>query len=114
MDQLRTNGSVRRGQLSVVVGAITTDIAKRLNMTEPRGVLVAQVQADSPAAGAGLRQGDVITKFNGQAINESNELRNRVASTAPGTEVTLTVLRDGSESELRATLGELAKAGTPR
>ena len=108
IEQLRANGAVRRGQLGVVVQALTTEIAQRMNLREPRGVLVAQVQPDSPAARAGLRQGDVITNFNGEAVNESNELRNRVANTAPGTEVTLTVMRDGGEQQIRATLGELA------
>lgn len=60
-----------------------------------------------------LRRGDVITALNAEPINDSNLLRNMVASTAPGTEVTLTILRDGVEQQLRATLGELQTAEQP-
>lgn len=52
----------------------------------------------------------MITALNGEPINDSNLVRNMVASTPPGTEVTLTILRDGGEQQLRATLGELKAA----
>jgi Do/DeqQ family serine protease len=107
MDQLIKNGAVRRGQLGITVQPVTSDIAKSLNLPEARGVIVGQVQPDSAAARAGLKQGDVITALNGEPINDSNELRNHVADTLPGTEVTLTVFREGSEQQIRATLGEL-------
>lgn len=107
MQQLIDNGTVRRGQLGVVVQPVTSDIAQNLGLSEVRGVLVRQVQPNSAAAQAGTRQGDVIIALNGEPINQSNELRNRVASTPPGTEVTLTVFRDRSEQQLRAKLGEL-------
>jgi Do/DeqQ family serine protease len=108
MEQLIKNGTVRRGQLGVTVQPVTSDIAKSVNQTEARGVIVGQVQPDSAASRAGLKQGDIITAFNGEAVNDSNELRNRVASSAPRTEITLTVLRDGGgEQQIRATLGEL-------
>jgi Do/DeqQ family serine protease len=110
MDQLIKTGNVRRGQLGVTVQPVTGDIARSVNRPEARGVIIAQVQPDSAAARAGLRTGDVITALNGEPVNESNELRNRVANTAPGTEITLTVLRDGGEQQLRATLGELINA----
>src|SRR5205807_3777913 len=55
---------------------------------------------------AGIRQGDVITAINDTPVSESNSFRNRVASNAPGTEVTLTVLRDNREQKIRAALGE--------
>jgi S1-C subfamily serine protease len=89
---------------------VTSDIARSANLTEARGVIVGALQPDSAAARAGLRQGDIITALNGEAVNESNELRNRVANTPPGTEITLTILRDGGEQQLRATLSELSSA----
>lgn len=107
MEQLIKNGKVRRGQLGIVVQPVTSEIASSLGLKEARGVIVSEVQAGSAAERAGLKQGDVITSFNGQAISDSNALRNRVATTAPGTEVTLTVWRGQSEQQLRATLGEL-------
>ena len=106
MDQLIKSGSVRRGQLGVTIQPVTSDIAASLGMSEARGVLVNSVTPGSAAERAGIRRGDVITAFNGEAVEDGNSLRNRVASTPPGTEVTLTILRDGTEQQLRATLGE--------
>ncbi|HXG84738.1 MAG TPA: Do family serine endopeptidase [Pyrinomonadaceae bacterium] len=108
MEQIIKTGTVRRGQLGAAIQPVTTDIAKSLNMSEARGVIVGGVQPDSAASRAGLRQGDIITAFNGEPVNEGNELRNRVANTPPGTEITLTVLREGGEQQIRATLGELS------
>lgn len=107
MEQLVSNGTVRRGQLGVVVQPVTSDIASNQNLSEARGVIVAEVQPGSAADDVGLRQGDIIVAFNGVPVNESNELRNRVAASGPGAEVTLTILRDGSERQMKATLGEL-------
>jgi len=108
MEQLIKNGAVRRGQLGVSVQPVTTDIARSLNLPEARGVMVGEVQPDSAASRAGLKTGDVITALNGEPVNESNELRNRVANTQPGTEITLTIRREGGEQQIRATLAELS------
>jgi len=64
------------------------------------------VPPNSPAARAGLRKGDVVTAFQGQPITDGNTLRNRVASTRPGTTVKLTISRDKREQDIEATLGE--------
>ena len=106
MEQLIKTGSVRRGQLGVIVQPVTSDIAQSLNLPEARGVIVSQVQPESAAARAGMLQRDVITAFNGDPVTDGNVLRNRVAETPPGTEVMLTILRDGDEQQIRATLGE--------
>jgi serine protease Do len=106
MEQLVKTGKVRRGQLGVTVQPVTSEIAQSLELKEIRGVIVGSVSPGSAAERAGLRQGDVITSFNGAAVNDSNELRNRVAGTQPGSDVTLTVLRDGREQQVRAQLGE--------
>ena len=68
---------------------------------------MAQVQPGGAADKAGLKAGDVITSFNGVEVSEPNVFRNQVAGTAPGTEATLNVLRDGREQQVRVTLGEL-------
>jgi serine protease Do len=110
MEQLIKDGQVCRGQLGVIVQPVTSDIAGRISLVEARGVIVRQAQPGSAADRAGLRQGDVITALNSQPVSDSNALRNRIASTAPGTEVTLTIMRDNREQQLRATLGELGRA----
>jgi Do/DeqQ family serine protease len=110
MDQLLKTGKVRRGQLGVVVQPVTSEIAQSLDLKEIRGVIVSSVSAGSAADSAGLKQGDVITALNGAAVNDSNELRNRIAGSQPGAEVTLDVLRDGRNQQIRARLGELKAA----
>jgi len=107
-DTLVKTGKVRRGQLGITVVKLNSDPAKELGIKETKGVGVAQVQPGSAAERAGLKKGDVITGFNGAEISDANVFRNLVASTAPGSVVTLNVLRDGRPLELRATLGELA------
>ena len=114
MDQLIKTGKVRRGQLGIVVQPITPDLAASIGLKEARGVIVSQVQPSSAAEKAGLRQGDVITALNGQTVNESNVLRNTVASNPPGTEVTLSLRRDGREQQVRVTLGELTVSAESR
>jgi serine protease Do len=113
MDQLIKTGKVRRGQLGVGVQTVTSDIAQTLDMKSVQGVIVSSVVPGSAGERAGLKQGDVITALNGQPVNDSNSLRNRIAGTAPNSDVTLTVVRDGREQQLKATLGEF-KAPTER
>jgi len=114
MDQLIKTGKVRRGQLGVVVLKIPSEGASELGVTQGPGVLVYQVQSGSPADRAGLRKSDIITALNGTAINDPNTFRNQIASTAPGTEVTLTIKRDGKEQQVRATLGEFTPQAEQR
>ena len=111
MQQLISTGTVRRGRLGILIQPVTSDIAQSLGLSDVRGVLVNEVEPNSSAEQAGVDRGDVIVAFDGEPIEEGNELRNRVAATPPGTEVTLTIFRDGSEKQLRAKLGELAGQG---
>lgn len=106
VEQLINSGRVRRGQLGIVVLRIPSEEASRLGVTQGPGVVVYQVQSGSAADRAGLRTGDVITSLNGTQIDEPNTFRNLIAGNAPGSEVTLTVRRDGQEQQVRATLGE--------
>jgi Do/DeqQ family serine protease len=106
-DTLVKTGKVRRGQLGITVVRLNSDAAKELGIKETKGVGVAQVQPGSPAERAGLKKGDVIVGFNGVEISDPNVFRNLVASTAPGSAVTLNVVRDGRQMQLQATLGEL-------
>jgi len=113
METLVKNGKVRRGQLGIVVRKINSEIASSLKLKEVKGLLVADVQPGSAADRAGIKKGDVITAFNGTEVNEPNVFRNQVAGTEPGTTVTLTILRDGREQQVRATLGELTPQTEP-
>jgi Do/DeqQ family serine protease len=108
MDQLLDGGKVRRGQLGVVAQTVDSAMAESLGLKEVRGAIVADVTADSAAARAGLERGDVIVAVDGHAIADSNALRNRIASTAPGAAVSLKIVRAGAERTVSATLGELA------
>jgi serine protease Do len=107
MEQLTRDGKVRRGMLGVGIQPITSELAATFGLKEPRGVLVNSVEPGSPAERAGLRAGDIITTLNHTPTNDPNSLRNGIASTPPGTEVILAILRNGREQEVRARLGDL-------
>jgi S1-C subfamily serine protease len=85
---------------------IPSEEATKLGVTQGPGVVVYDVQGGSGADRAGLKKGDVITALNGTAISDPNTFRNQIAGTAPGSEVTLTIKRDGQEQQVRARLGE--------
>jgi serine protease Do len=106
MDQLLRDGKVRRGMLGVNIQTLTEDTAKALDLNNVSGVLVSNVRQGSSADKAGVKRGDIITAINGEKIDDGNVLRNKVAGTLPGTEIKLTVLRDGSSQELTAVLDE--------
>lgn len=105
-DALVKTGKVRRGQLGIAVVRPNSEAAKALGIKENKGLVVAQVQPGGAAERAGLKTGDVIISFNGVEEIDPNVFRNQVARTAPGSEVTLTILRDGREQRLSAKLGE--------
>jgi len=107
MGQLLGTGKVHRGQLGLTVQPVTSDIASKAGLKDTRGILVNSVQPSGPAERAGIRAGDVITALNGQPIDDPNSFRNRVASTPPGTEVKLSIVRDGQPREMGVRLGEL-------
>jgi len=106
MDQLVKTGKVRRGQLGVSIQPMTPELAQSFGLSEVKGVAVNDVTSNGPAARAGIRRGDVIVSFNGKPVEDGNALRNQVASTAPGTQVPLTVIRDKHEQQIQVTLGE--------
>jgi Do/DeqQ family serine protease len=108
MNQLIQTGKVRRGVLGVVVQPLTPDMAESLELKNGTGVIVSSVQEGGAAERAGVRRGDVIIKLNGADVKDSNSFRNRVASTAPNSQVMLTIIRNGREQELSATLGDRA------
>src|SRR6478672_11381575 len=106
MEQLLKNGKVQRGQLGVWVQNITDDTAKALELKDTAGVLVSDVMKGHAGDKAGLKRRDIITAINGEKIEDSNVFRNRVAGTPPGSDIKLTVIRDGQTLELTAKLDE--------
>ena len=114
MEQLAKGGKGHRGQLGIFVAKVTSDVAASLKLKEAKGVAIVQVQPGSSAERAGLRKGDVITAYNSVAVNDPNAFRNHVATTPPGTEVTITILRDGQEQQVHATLGEFTPQAEPK
>jgi serine protease Do len=105
--QLVTSGEVSRGYLGVSIQSITPELAKALNLAERQGALVAEVMPGSPAARAGIRQGDVIVSFNGTTVKDSRDLPSVVAKTPVGEQVTLSLRRDGKTQQLPVTVDKL-------
>ncbi|HJZ75134.1 MAG TPA: DegQ family serine endoprotease [Vicinamibacterales bacterium] len=106
MEQLRTTGKVTRSQLGVTVQTVTSDLADSLGLKQAHGAIVSNVAPGSAAERAGIKRGDVIESFNGQAVHDTNTLRNRVAAAGPGTTAELVIVRDGSEKKLNVKLDE--------
>ena len=107
VDQLKTHGSVTRGWIGVQIQPVTQDIADSLGLKKAEGALVAEPQANSPAAKAGIEAGDVITAVNGQPVKDARDLAKRIGSMTPKTEVKIDLLHKGSEKTVTLTLGEL-------
>jgi serine protease Do len=108
---------VTRGWIGVQIQPVTSDIAESLGMKTSEGALVAEPQAESPAAKAGIESGDVITAVNGHSVKDARDLARQIGVMAPGSEAKLTVWRKGEEKRFSLTLGELPKemhaAATP-
>jgi Do/DeqQ family serine protease len=107
MTELASTGHVRRAKLGVTVQPMTADLARSLNLEDTRGALVNDVQADGPAAAAGIKRGDVILAVNGAIVQGSNDLRNQVSSLAPGSSANVSIIRDGRKQSVSVKLGEV-------
>jgi S1-C subfamily serine protease len=106
MEQLLKDGKVHRGMLGIGIQNLTEDTAKAMDLGNTAGVIINSVKPGSAADKAGLKRGDIITAINGEKIEDTNVLRNKVAGTLPGTDIKLTISRDGKEQEVTATLDE--------
>ena len=109
VEQIKKTGKVSRGQLGVMVGEVTSDIAQGFKLPDSRGALVNQMVPDSAAAKAGIEVGDVIRAVNGTEINTSSELPPMIGAMPPGSKVRMSILRDGKPREITVTLSELAE-----
>ncbi len=106
-DDLVKHGKVTRGRIGVVVQPVTAPLAESFGLKKAEGALVANVEPNGPAAKAGLKPGDVILSFNGREVGESSDLPAIVAATKPGEPATVKIWRNGRESEVKLSVGEM-------
>ncbi|MFA7003267.1 MAG: PDZ domain-containing protein, partial [Verrucomicrobiia bacterium] len=112
LPSLKAGKAVQRGQLGVMIQDLNEDLAQQFGVKQTKGVLVAQVNKDSAAEKAGIQPGDVIAQYNGKHIEDVNDLRNRVAATAPGAKSTIVVIRKSKEVTLPVTVGTATETAT--
>jgi len=106
VDQLRDHGSISRGWLGVQIQSVTPEMASSLGSPETKGAIVASVVSNSPAAKAGLKQGDVIVTVDGKGIVDSRDLTRKVALMSAGSHVDFGVMRDGRKQNISVTIGK--------
>src|SRR5262249_40027519 len=106
IDGLLKDGMVHRGYLGVQVHPLEAEVAKSLGLAGRAGVVVAQVLHGTPAAAAGMEDGDVIIRMDGQSIRDGHDLQMKVAKLPLEKSVDVTVVRDGAETELHVAIAE--------
>ncbi len=115
-DEIVSHGKVEHARLGVQVQPLSQGLASSFKLDNPSGALVAKVEPDSAAQQAGIRTGDVILKFNGEALSSAGDLSAKVGMAHPGDTATLDVWRDGKPLTIKAKLGnaevDLASADT--
>ena len=104
--QLIANGAVKRAYLGVAIQQVSPELAKQFGVKSRQGVVIADVQPNTPAAAAGVKAGDVIVEFSGKPVTTPQELQGVVEQAPIGTKEALTVLRDGKETTLTVTVRE--------
>lgn len=109
-EQLKTSGKVSRGWLGVVIQEVSKDLAESFGLEKAAGALVAQVVPDSPADKAGLKNGDIITGFNGEPIYLSSDLPHHVGRVKPGSVAKVDLVRNGKRKRIDVEIGVLADA----
>ncbi len=105
--ELVEHGKVIRGWLGVSLQNITPELAKSFGLSSNKGALVADVIKGSPADHAGMKQGDVVIAYQGKPVDDPSSLRNGVSLAPVGSQVTLTVLRNGAKEDITVTVGSL-------
>ncbi len=104
VEQLIAFGEVRRGQLGVTIQDFTPDLAEALGIDAGTGAIVTQVTPDSAAAQAGLQAGDLIVAVDGRPVSGSADLRSQIGLKRLGRAIEITIIRDGTQMTLQATL----------
>jgi serine protease Do len=115
VEALRKEGRVSRGWLGVAIQDVDADLQRALNLPTTSGVLIGDVQPDTPAGRAGVQRGDVVTHVDGQPVGSSGVFRNRIAAAGADATVELRLIRKGKEQTVSVKLGELPgeSAGGP-
>ncbi|MEW5771178.1 MAG: Do family serine endopeptidase [Pseudomonadota bacterium] len=113
-EQLLAHGKVVRGYIGLAVQPMTRELADSLGLKEARGVLVNQVNADSPAERAGIRPGDVLLSFDGKPLDDGGHYRNRAALARPDSDVRLALLREGRAMDVLVRVGRLDESAAER
>lgn len=108
-NQLIDKGEVTRGYMGIVIQNLTSDLAESFNYETGKGILVAEVSKDSPAEKAGVKQGDLIVEFQGEAVTDVGSFRNKVALTPPDTRAKLALIRNGKKQVVDIKIGTLTK-----
>ena len=108
MEQIIKYGKVERGVLGVTIQSLTPEIAKGLKISQQTGVVVNQVTPGTGADKAGIKPGDVITSIDGTPVDTNTALHNAVGLLRVGSEVTLSIIRDGKPMTVKATLSKEA------
>lgn len=106
MQQLLTKGKVVRGWLGVGIQPVTSELAAKFGVNENEGVLVNEVFENDPAARAGIKPGDIITKVDGKPVDTPNMLSRLIAALEPGMATNIEVIRDGKRHVLSVSLTE--------
>ncbi len=112
--QLETSGHVTRGKLGVVIQNVTQDLSDSFGLPQPEGALVSSVEKGGPAARSGIEPGDVILKLNGEPINNTTELSEKIAELGPGASADLELWRDHAARNLSIKLGTLEEHSSAR
>lgn len=107
MTRLVEDGRISRGYLGVGIVDLDEDLAASYGMESKSGVLISEIREDGPAIDSDLQREDVVVALNGTDVENTDDLRKRIASIAPGTEVELGVMRDGEPMTIAIELGEL-------
>lgn len=107
VDQLKDKGKVTRGWLGVTIQDVDKNLAESFGLKRPRGALVAEVAKDGPAAGSGLRSGDIIVTFDGKGIATSADLPHVVGLVEPGSTVNVEIMRDKKPQIMKVKVGGL-------
>jgi serine protease Do len=107
--QIKEFGRPKRGWLGVRIQTVSPELAEGLRLKEPKGALVASVTKDGPADKAGIKQGDVVLKFDGKEITQMRGLPRIVAETETGKTADVVIWRQGKEVTLKVAVGELTE-----